>query len=92
MAEETMLREKVERLLDRINPVNGGHGGEQLMDVKDSTVYIGMSGGCRGCGAVDVTLKAGMERMISRRCRRSPRCCDSADDAWGRTLLAPSKA
>ena len=66
MAEETPVKDKVQELLDTsINPAVAGHGGFiELIDVKDSTVYLRMSGGCQGCGAADVTLKAGIERMI----------------------------
>ena len=68
MSEEgaVTLKDKVQELLDSaINPAVAGHGGYiELIDVKDSTVYIRMSGGCQGCGAADVTLKAGIERMI----------------------------
>ncbi len=55
------LKEKVQALLDNsINPAVAGHGGYiELIDVKDNTVYIQMSGGCQGCGRADVTLKAG---------------------------------
>ena len=55
------LKEKVQALLDNsINPAVAGHGGYiELIDVKDNTVYIQMSGGCQGCGGADVTLKAG---------------------------------
>ncbi len=65
---ETMaeLKEKVQALYSTtINPTVAGDGGYiELIDVKDNTVYIQMSGGCQGCGAADVTLKAGIERMI----------------------------
>ena len=63
---EVDLKEKVQKLLDEsINPAVGMHGGYvELLDVKESTVYIRMSGGCQGCGAADVTLKQGIERLI----------------------------
>ena len=56
MAEEGVaLKDKVQELLDSaINPAVAGHGGYiELIDVKDSTVYIRMSGGCQGCGAAE---------------------------------------
>src|SRR5947208_8722198 len=63
---DQVLKERVQELLDTaINPAVAGHGGYiELIDVKDSTAYIRMAGGCQGCGAADVTLKAGIERMI----------------------------
>ncbi len=64
MSEELMT--KVQELIDNsINPAVAGHGGfVQLVDVKDNRVYLQMGGGCQGCGAADITLKAGIERMI----------------------------
>jgi len=35
-----------------------------LLSVKDNKVYLQMGGGCQGCEASDITLKAGIERMI----------------------------
>ena len=55
------LATKVQELIDStINPAVAGHGGfVQLVEVKDNKVYLQMGGGCQGCGAADVTLKAG---------------------------------
>src|SRR6266849_423654 len=59
LSEELMA--KVQELIDNsINPAVAGHGGfVQLIDVKDNRVYLQMGGGCQGCGAADITLKAG---------------------------------
>ena len=59
------LKSKVQDLVDTsINPAIAAHGGwVELLDVKDSVVYLQMGGGCQGCGAADITLKAGIERL-----------------------------
>jgi len=64
MSEDLMT--KVQDLIENmINPAVAGHGGfVQLVDVKDNKVYLQMGGGCQGCGAADVTLKQGIERLI----------------------------
>ena len=64
MSDELMT--KVQDLIENmINPAVAGHGGfVQLVDVKDNKVYLQMGGGCQGCGAADVTLKQGIERLI----------------------------
>ena len=51
---DQVLKERVQELLDTaINPAVAGHGGYiELIDVKDSTAYIRMAGGCQGCGAM----------------------------------------
>ena len=48
-----------------INPGIAAHGGRaELVDIKGTSVYIRMSGGCLGCGAAGITLKHGIERTI----------------------------
>src|SRR3990172_1879161 len=62
----TDLKTKVQELIDTmINPAVAGPGGSvELIDVQDNRVYLQMGGGCQGCGAADVTLKSGIERLI----------------------------
>jgi Fe-S cluster biogenesis protein NfuA len=92
--EEKGVREKVQELIDSaINPAVAGHGGYiELLDVKDSTVYLRMGGGCQGCGAADVTLKAGIERMIFEEVPEVTEVLDVTDHASGTNpYYAPSK-
>ena len=79
------LMTKVQELIDStINPAVAGHGGfVQLVDVKDNRVYIQMGGGCQGCGAADVTLKAGIERLIKEELPEIEEVLDSTDHASG---------
>lgn len=83
MSDELMTR--VQELIDStINPAVAGHGGfVQLVDVKDKKVYIQMGGGCQGCGAADVTLKAGIERLIKEELPEIEEVLDSTDHASG---------
>jgi len=88
------LKERVQALLDNsINPAVAAHGGYiELIDVKDSTVYIQMAGGCQGCGAADVTLKAGIERLIKEEIPEVTEILDVTDHAAGRNpYYSPSK-
>lgn len=49
----------------QINPMVAMHGGQiELIDVKDTTVYIQMRGGCQGCASSTATLRQGVEQMI----------------------------
>ena len=79
------LATKVQELIDStINPAVAGHGGfVQLMEVKDNRVYIQMGGGCQGCGAADVTLKAGIERLIKEEIPEIEEVLDATDHASG---------
>jgi Fe/S biogenesis protein NfuA len=79
------LKNKVQELIDTaINPAVGGHGGwVELIDVKDNVVYLQMGGGCQGCGAADMTLKAGIERLIKEEIPEVAEVLDATDHAAG---------
>ena len=79
------LAAKVQELIDStINPAVAGHGGfVQLMEVKDNKVYIQMGGGCQGCGAADMTLKMGIERLIRENVPQVREILDTTDHALG---------
>ena len=89
------LKGRVQELIDTmINPAVAGHGGfVELIDVQDNRVYLQMGGGCQGCGAADVTLKAGIERMIFEEIPEVTEVLDTTDHASGSNpYYAPSKA
>jgi len=79
------LKSKVQDLVDTsINPAIAAHGGwVELLDVKDSVVYLQMGGGCQGCGAADITLKAGIERLIKDEIPEITEVLDTTDHAAG---------
>lgn len=79
------LRSKVQEVIETmINPNIAGHGGYvELIDVRDSTVYLQMGGGCQGCGAADITLKAGIERVIKEEVPEVAEILDTTDHAAG---------
>jgi Fe/S biogenesis protein NfuA len=81
----TDLKTRVQELIDTmINPAVAGHGGwVDLVDVKDTTVYLQMGGGCQGCGAADITLKAGIERLIKEELPEVSEVLDTTDHAAG---------
>lgn len=60
------VSQRVQDALDRqINPGVASHGGNVTLDgVKDGVAYIRFGGGCQGCGAADVTLKQGVDRIL----------------------------
>ena len=92
--QEIDIRERVQQMLDAsINPAVASHGGMvSLIDVKDNIVYIQMAGGCQGCGAADITLKAGIERMIREEIPEVVQVLDTTDHAAGKNpYYTPSK-
>jgi Fe/S biogenesis protein NfuA len=60
------LAGRVAQVIDtHINPAVAMHGGRvKLVDVRDTTVFVQLAGGCQGCGMAAVTLKNGIERML----------------------------
>jgi Fe/S biogenesis protein NfuA len=79
------LAAKVQELLEStINPAVAGHGGfVELIDVKDNKVYLQLGGGCQGCGAADITLKSGIERLIKEELPEIEEVLDTTDHASG---------
>jgi Fe/S biogenesis protein NfuA len=79
------LKTRVQDLIDTmINPAVAGHGGYvELIDVQDKRVYLQMGGGCQGCGAADVTLKSGIERLIKEELPEIEDVLDTTDHSSG---------
>ena len=60
------LADRVRQVIDtQINPSIAAHGGSvSLVDVRDTVVYLKMSGGRQGCGMASVTLSQGIRRIL----------------------------
>ena len=88
------IRTRVQQVLDEmINPGVASHGGfVELLDVQDDNVFISMGGGCQGCGAADVTLKMGIEKLIRENVPQVREVLDTTDHGSGQNpFYAPSK-
>lgn len=84
----------VEDLLEsQINPSIASHGGEiTLIDVKGTTIYVKLGGGCQGCGMASVTLKQGVEGVLRDAVPELDEILDVTDHAGGENpYYAPSK-
>ncbi len=79
------LAQKVQDVLDQhINPGVAGHGGSVTLErVEGDTAFITLGGGCQGCGAADVTLRHGIERMIREHVPEIRSIVDATDHAAG---------
>jgi len=75
----------IQKLLDEhINPAVAEHGGYvTLLDVKDDIAYVALGGGCQGCGMADVTLKQGIEAVITEEVPGIRQVIDATDHASG---------
>ena len=53
------------------------------MDVKDTEIYLEMSGGCQGCAMSRMTLRQGVERMLLQEVPEITAVHDVTDHASG---------
>jgi len=61
------MREKVEKVLDKIRPSLMADGGNvELVDVEDEKVKVRLTGACGGCPMSQMTLKMGIERLLKQ--------------------------
>ena len=81
------IRAVLEELLDReVNRSIAAHGGRiSIVDVRDRSLFIAMSGGCQGCAASKVTLRQGVEVMVRRVAPEIVSIVDTTDHAAGNT-------
>ncbi len=57
--------EQIKKVLSKIRPYLNSEGGDlEFLDFKDGIVYIRMLGACMNCGALDSTLKDGIEALL----------------------------
>ncbi len=61
------MRDQVEKALSKIRPMLQRDGGNvELVDVEGSVVKVRLLGACHGCPMSQMTLKAGVERIIKQ--------------------------
>lgn len=61
------MREQVEKALDKIRPMLQRDGGNvELVDLEGSVVKVRLTGACHGCPMSQMTLKAGVERIVKQ--------------------------
>ena len=62
-----MTKEQVEGVLDKVRPMLMRDGGNvELVDVKDDTVQVRLTGACGGCPMAAMTLKMGIEQVLKQ--------------------------
>jgi NFU1 iron-sulfur cluster scaffold homolog, mitochondrial len=81
------IRPVLQELLDReVNRSIAAHGGRiSILDVRDGSLFIAMSGGCQGCAASQVTLRQGFDVMVRRVAPEIVDIVDTTDHAAGNT-------
>ena len=62
-----MVREDVEKALDNIRGALKRDGGDiELVEIKDSTVYVKLKGACGSCPMSQLTLKNWVEANLKK--------------------------
>ena len=76
----------IQELLDKeVNRSIADHGGKiSLVDVREGTLFITMSGGCQGCASSQVTLRQGFEVMVKRVAPEIVEIVDATDHSAGK--------
>lgn len=79
------IADRVRAVLDtQVNPAIAAHGGMiSLVDVKDTEIFVEMSGGCQGCALSRMTLRQGVERMLRQAIPELSAVHDVTDHASG---------
>lgn len=61
------MKEKVEKVLDKIRPSLVADGGNvELVEVKEGVIKVRLTGACGGCPMSQMTLKMGIERILKQ--------------------------
>lgn len=56
---------EIKKILDKIRPYLNSEGGDlEFIKFEDGIVYVKMLGACIDCGALDSTLKDGIEALL----------------------------
>lgn len=59
------VEEQIQKILNKLRPYLNSEGGDlEYLGFKDGIVYIRMLGACIDCGALDSTLKDGIEALL----------------------------
>jgi Fe-S cluster biogenesis protein NfuA len=62
-----MLRERVEAILDKVRVGLKSEGGDiELVDVRDTVVYVKLKGACGTCPMSSLTMKNWVESSIKK--------------------------
>jgi Fe-S cluster biogenesis protein NfuA len=63
--ENITMKERVEKVIDKIRPALQADGGNiELIDVVNGIVKVRLKGACAGCAGAQMTLKMGVEKLL----------------------------
>ena len=60
------IEAKIISLIDKIRPYLANDGGNlEFIKYENNIVYVRLSGACKDCQMIDITLKDGIEEMLT---------------------------
>ena len=60
------VERKIVQVLDKIRPYLNSEGGDlEFVKFENGVVYVRLLGACLGCSAIDITLKDGIESLLT---------------------------
>jgi Fe-S cluster biogenesis protein NfuA len=85
------LHTAIQALLDmQVNKSIANHGGRiSIVEIRQGTLFITMSGGCQGCASSQVTLRQGFEVMLKRVAPEIEEIVDTTNHAAGKQPFYP---
>ncbi len=88
---EAELHTVVQELLDKqVNKSIANHGGKiSIVEIRESKLFISMSGGCQGCTSSQVTLRQGFEVMLKKVAPEIEEIVDTTNHAAGKQPFYP---
>ena len=59
------IEKEIIKVLDKVRPYLNSEGGDiEFVKFEDGIAYVRLLGACIDCGAIDVTLKDGIEQLL----------------------------
>lgn len=59
------ITDKIQELIEKMRPFLINDGGDiEFVKYENNIVYIKLTGACKDCAMIDITLKDGIEEMI----------------------------
>ena len=79
------LGKKIQETIElQIQPSLGAHGGSvQLIDLREGSLMVSFSGGCQGCSQASVTVKDGIEKIITEKFQEVHTIVDMTNHSGG---------
>ena len=63
---EDKIETRINQLIDKIRPYLINDGGDiEFIKYENNIVYVKLTGACEGCPMMDITLKDGIEQLIT---------------------------